>query len=154
MDTQAVIDQFNVCLKMEYAAVVQYHQHSYLLRGLDRVQYLEFFEEAGQEALGHAKLLGSKIVSLGGVPTVEPEPVRQTNDLTEMLSNSLEVERRAVQIYTEALALCEDNPAYRNLLEEQISTETEDVEELEKYLNQVKKSVGSAEPAKRAGKTG
>ena len=71
MDTQAVIDQFNVCLKMEYAAVVQYHQHSYLLRGLDRVQYLEFFEEAGQEALGHAKLLGSKIVSLGGVPTVE-----------------------------------------------------------------------------------
>ena len=111
MDTQAVIDQFNVCLKMEYAAVVQYHQHSYLLRGLDRVQYLEFFEEAGEEALGHAKLLGSKIVSLGGVPTVERGEVRQSTDLVEMLQQDLELEQAALDAYHVALDLAQEHVA-------------------------------------------
>jgi bacterioferritin (cytochrome b1) len=83
---------------------------------------------------------------------VEPEAVRQTSDLQEMLQNSLEHERRAVQVYTEALALCEDHAGYRNLLEDQIQAETEDVEELEKYLNQVQK-VSTGAHGKRQSKT-
>ena len=137
MDTQAVIDQFNVCLKMEYAAVVQYHQHSFLLRGLDRTQYLEFLEEAGQEALGHAKLLGSKIVSLGGVPTVERGEVRQSTDLVEMLQQDLELERAALEAYHVALDLAQEHVALRNYLEDQIMTEQDDVWNLEKILADV-----------------
>lgn len=140
MDTQAVIDQFNVCLKMEYAAVVQYHQHSYLLRGLDRVQYFEFFEEAGQEALGHAKLLGSKIVSLGGVPTVERGEVRQSTNLVEMLQQDLELERAALDAYHVALDLAQEHVALRNYLEDQIMTEQDDVWNLEKILRDVQAS--------------
>jgi bacterioferritin len=137
MDTQAVIDQFNVCLKMEYAAVVQYHQHSFLLRGLDRVQYLEFFEEAGEEALGHAKLLGSKIVSLGGTPTVERGEVKQSTDLVEMLQQNLELERAALDAYHVALGLAQEHVALRNYLEDQIMTEQDDVWNLEKILADV-----------------
>jgi bacterioferritin len=154
MDKPKLIQKLNQAIALELGALLQYNQYAQVILGPQRRVWHEFFEETADEAFSHARTFAKRVVALGGVPTVEPEPVRQTNDLTEMLSNSLDVERRAVQIYTEALALCEDNPAYRNLLEEQISTETEDVEELEKYLNQVKKSAGTAEPAKRAGKTG
>ena len=153
MDKPKLIQKLNQAIALELGALLQYNQYAQVILGPERRVWHEFFEETATEAFSHARLFGKRVVALGGVPTVEPEPVRQTNDLTEMLANSLDVERRAVQIYTEALALCEDNPAYRNLLEEQISTETEDVEELEKYLNQVRKSASGAEP-KRAGKTG
>jgi bacterioferritin len=132
--------------------VLQYNQYAQVLLGPERRVWHEWFEETSDEALSHARTFGKRVVALGGVPSVEPEPVRQAGTLTEMLTNSLDLERRAVQVYTEALALCEDNAAYRNLLEEQISTETEDVEELEKYLNQVSRAA-SAAPARRAGKT-
>jgi bacterioferritin len=143
MDTQAVIDQFNVCLKLEYTAVIQYHQHSFLLRGLDRVQYLEFFEEAGAEALSHAKLLGSKIVSLGGVPTVERGEVRQSTDLVEMLRQDLELEQAALDAYHVALDLAQEHVALRNYLEDQIMTEQDDVWNLEKILNGVQASAAA-----------
>jgi bacterioferritin len=150
MDTQAVIDQFNVCLKMEYAAVVQYHQHSFLLRGRDRVQYLEFLEEAGQEALGHAKLLGSKIVSLGGVPTVERGEVRQSTDLIEMLQQDLELERAALDAYHVALELAQEHVALRNYLEDQIMTEQDDVWNLEKILNDVQSASATGDQRRSA----
>lgn len=143
MDTQAVIDQFNVCLRAEYTAVIQYHQHSFLLRGLDRVQYLEFFEEAGEEALGHAKLLGSKIVSLGGVPTVERDEVKQSTNLVEMLQQDLELERAALAAYHVALDLAQEHVALRNYLEDQIMTEQDDVWNIEKILADVQESAAS-----------
>jgi bacterioferritin len=134
MDTQAVIDQFNVCLKMEYTAVIQYHQHSFLLNGIERVEYLEFFEEAGAEALSHAKLLGSKIVSLGGVPTVERAEVKQSTNLLEMLQQDLELEQAALDAYHVALNLAQDHVALRNYLEDQIMVEQDDVWNIEKIL--------------------
>jgi bacterioferritin len=137
MDTQAVIDQFNVCLKMEYTAVVQYHQHSFLLNGIERVEYLEFFEEAGAEALSHAKLLGSKIVSLGGVPTVERADVEQSTNLIEMLQQDLKLEQAALDAYHVALELAQDHVALRNYLEDQIMVEQDDVWNIEKILKGV-----------------
>ena len=137
MDTQAVIDQFNVCLKMEYTAVVQYHQHSFLLNGIERVEYLEFFGEAGAEALSHAKLLGSKIVSLGGVPTVERAEVEQSTNLIEMLQQDLKLEQAALDAYHVALELAQDHVALRNYLEDQIMVEQDDVWNIEKILKGV-----------------
>lgn len=154
MDKAKLVDKLNQAIALELGALLQYNQYSHVLLGPERKVWHEFFEETATEAFSHARIFGKRVVALGGVPAVEPEPVKQTNDLMEMLQNSLAVEQRAVQIYTEALALCEDNAAYRNLLEEQISTETEDVEELEKYLNQVSKAQSAMPNAKRHGKTG
>ena len=152
MDKAKLIEKLNQAISLELCGLLQYNQYAQVLLGPERRVWHEFFEETANEALAHARLFGKRVVALGGVPSAEPEPVRQTHDLREMLTNSLELERRAVQLYAEALALCEDNTAYRNLLEEQISTETEDVEELEKYLNQVSRTA-AAMPAKRAHRT-
>ncbi len=52
-----------------------------------------------------------KIVALGGVPSIERNEVKQSNDLVEMLQHGLEFESAAVQRYTEALGLCEGDRA-------------------------------------------
>ena len=83
---------------------------------------------------------------------MEPEAVHQCTDAKEMLEVSLAHERRAVAVYTEALALCDDSPAYRNLLEDQIQQETEDCEEIEKYLGNIPK-VAAARSGKKASKS-
>lgn len=139
MDKAALIDKLNEAISLELGALLQYNQYSHVLLGEPRRLWADFFKEQTEEALDHARRFASKVVALGGTPSVEPDAVKQTTDIKEMLRNSLETERRAVRLYTEALALCEDNAAYRNLLEEQIQTETDDVEEIEKYLNQIEK---------------
>jgi bacterioferritin len=152
MDKAKLVAKLNQAIALELCGLLQYNQYSHVLMGPDRKVWRDFFKEASDEALGHARKFAQRVVALGGVPSVEPDAVKQASDAMEMLRNSLDVERRAVEIYTEALAMCEDNPAYRNILEEQIQMETEDVEELEKYLDQVQK-VGMATSGKRATKT-
>lgn len=148
MDKQQVVAKLNEAVALELGGLLQYHHYSQVVVGQDRRVWKEFFSETSEEAFKHAKKFSSRVVALGGIPSTEPDPVKHASDLHEMLINSLEVERRAVRIYTEALQLCEDNAAYRNLLEEQIMTEQEDVEELEKYLDQVQK-VQMAQPRRR-----
>lgn len=139
MDKAKLVEKLNEAISLELGGLLQYNQYSQVLMGADRMVWREFFSETATEAYGHARKFGERVVALGGRPAVEPDAVKQTDDLTEMLENSLAVERRAVQIYTEALAIAQSNPAYRNLLEDQIQAETEDVEQLEMYLDKVKK---------------
>jgi bacterioferritin len=150
MDKSKLIDKLNEAISLELGALLQYNQYSHVLTGTERQVWHEFFEEAADESLSHARKFAPRVVALGGVPSVEPMAVKQTNDLMQMLENSLEVERRAVQIYTEARAAAEGNLAYCTLLEDQILDETDDVEELEKILNKIKPVAGK-KSAKQAG---
>ena len=144
MDTPKLIDKLNEAIALELGALLQYNQYSHVITGRERLVWSNWFHEQSEEALGHARKFASRVVALGGTPSVEPEPVKQTTDLQEMLENSLAVEQRAVEVYTEALAFAEDNPGYRNTLEDQIDEETQDVEELQKYLDQVRQAASGS----------
>ncbi|WZO99419.1 ferritin-like domain-containing protein [Isosphaeraceae bacterium EP7] len=135
MDKSLMIDKLNEILKWEYAGLVQYTQYSFLVQDTWREVFCKMFRENGEEALGHAHKVGDKIVSLGGVPTVERAQVKLTTDLQEMLEYSLEVESKHVQLYTEALQLCDDRDvAIRVLLEDICLDEQEGVDHMEKLL--------------------
>lgn len=112
MDKVRLIEKLNEAISLELGAVLQYNQYSQVITGQERRIWEEFFAETAEEAFKHARKFGKRVVALGGTPAVEPMPVKQTTDLHEMLTNSLEVERRAVKTYTEALSFCDDNAAY------------------------------------------
>lgn len=150
MDKAKVIEKFNQAVGLELAGLLQYNQFSMVLMGADRKLWEDFFKDAADESLEHARKFAGRVVSLGGVPCAEPEPIQQTTDVHEMLMHSLQHERKALAIYSEALALVEDHPAYRTLVEDQIAAETEDVEELEKYLNQVAKTATGQQNKRQA----
>src|SRR5438046_2093585 len=105
MDKSKLIDKLNECLRHEWTGVAQYSQAGFVVAGLWREVYSSMFFDNAKESFGHAKLVGEKIVALGGLPTVERNAIKQSSDLNEMLHFAFEFESKAVKCYNEALAL-------------------------------------------------
>lgn len=142
MANNALIENLNKALSLELAGVVQYMQHSFLVTGFEREIYRPFFRAQSQEAHQHAETIGDKIVSLGGVPTVEPSMIRQSIDLSEMLRQDLALEREALEAYMAAWQSCrEEERPTKFMLEERIYQEQLHVEELEKLTSERKASI-------------
>ncbi len=139
-----LIENLNGALSLELAGVIQYSQHSYLVTGVEREVYKEFFRDNAGEAQDHAEFLGDKIVALGGIPTVEPAMIRQSTDLKEMLKQDLELEREAMTAYMAAWSSCdEDDLPTKFWLEGQIADEQIHIEELEKLTSERQAKVNS-----------
>jgi bacterioferritin (cytochrome b1) len=136
-DHDELIAVLNEAVSLEYTAAVQYTQHSMLLTGRDKALFENFFQDHAKESLGHAKQWGDRIVYLGGVPKAELGTIRQSTNLTEMFEMALEVEKKAVEIYSRAHKVCRHEPT-TYLLENQIVGEDKDVEYLQKLLGQVR----------------
>lgn len=123
---QAMIDKLNEILRHEWTGVAQYSQAAFVVTGLWREVYNELFLESAKESFGHARTIGQKIAALGGVPTIERNQVKQTDDLHEMLKNALEFESMAVKHYEEALAMADGKNRPLVVLLEEILLEEQD----------------------------
>jgi bacterioferritin len=131
-----VIEALNHALSLEYAGVIQYSQHRFLLTGKDRPVYADFFADQSKEARDHAQNLGDKIVALGGIPAVEPAPIKQAASLAEMLHQDLELEREALAAYLQAWEAAEGMHTLRFWLEDIIRAEQLHIDELEKLTSE------------------
>lgn len=133
MDTSRVIDKLNEIIRHEWTGVAQYSQQAFLVSGPWREVYADLFRDNAKESFKHAKLVGEKIVALGGIPSIERNDVRQTASLQEMLHTSLEFETTALHLYNECLDLVgDDDTALRVLLEDQCLEEQDGVDHFTK----------------------
>lgn len=123
---QPLIDKLNEILRHEWTGVAQYSQAAFVVTGLWREVYNEIFLESAKESFGHARTIGQKIAALGGVPTIERNQVKQTDDLHEMLTNALEFESMAVKHYEEALKMADGKNRPLVVLLEEILLEEQD----------------------------
>lgn len=147
-----IIDKLNEIIRHEWTGVAQYTQAAFLVGGLWREVYSEMFFENAEESYGHAKLVGQKIAALGGVPSVERNPVKQSGSVQEMLENGLEFETKAVKLYTEALELAESDRALTVFLEDILKEEQEGVDEFTLILrDHPAKSAVADEQARKTG---
>jgi bacterioferritin len=146
---EELIKILNEAVSLEYTAAVQYNQHSMLLTGRDRRLFEDLFKEHSRESLNHAKLWGDRIVYLGGTPRAEIGTIRQSTNVDEMLQMDLEVEQKAVEVYTRAHKACTHEPT-KYMLENHILDEDKDVEELQKLLGKVSISVRASSGNQRA----
>ncbi|MBI4851360.1 MAG: ferritin [Acidobacteria bacterium] len=142
---EQIVEQLNKILSLEYAGVVQYMQHSFLVSGHQRIVYSDFFREQSNGSLKHASTIGDKIVALGGVPTVEPSTIHQTTDLQEMLEQDLQLERDALNAYMKAWEMSGSNPTLKFMLESIIQDEQTHVEDLEKMTSKNSVAVSDGE---------
>jgi bacterioferritin len=133
---QALIDHLNEILKHEWTGVAQYTQAGFIVEGIWREVYADKFFDDAKESFGHAKLVGNKIVSLGGVPIATRNEVKQSRDLEEVLTFSLAFEAKAVEMYTSAIKLAEEagDRALVIFLEDILKEEQEGVDEYTKLL--------------------
>jgi bacterioferritin len=150
MDKGKIIDKLNECLRHEWTGVAQYAQAGFLVSGLWREVYSSMFFESAKESFNHAKMVGEKIVALGGIPTAERNPIKQTSDLNEMLKAALEFESKAVKLYSEAIELAEGDRALVVFLENILEDEQDGVDTLSRILRDpqtVAASLGAAKTA-------
>ena len=150
MDKPKVIEKLNECLRHEWTGVAQYSQAGFLVAGLWREVYSDLFFDSAKESFGHARMVGEKIVALGGVPTVERNPIKQSEDVLEMLKAALEFETKAVKYYTEALALAEGDRALEVWLENLLDEEQEGVDKITRILRDPK-AVAASHPVGKVG---
>ena len=150
MADQALIDHLNEILKHEWTGVAQYSQAGFIIEGVWREVYSEKFLGDAKESFGHARLIGDKIVALGGVPVATRNEIKQSRDLHEVFEFSLAFEAKAVEMYSKAIDMAEGDKALVIFLEDILKEEQDGVDEYTKLL----RSTAGATNANPALKTG
>lgn len=134
---QDLIEGLNQDLAGEYNAIISYLQYSAKVNGPYRPQLVEFLQAEIPDEQAHAQYLADKISSLGGEPTVEPSPVRTSNDTREMLQFIYEAERQTVENYRKRIDQAEacGETGLKVQLEDMLSDETRHRDEVKKILD-------------------
>ena len=133
---EELIEGLNQDLAGELQAVIMYIQYSASVKGPYRQQLSQFFAGEIADELGHAQFLANKVAALGGLPTVQPKPVPQTDDARQMLQNVFDAESATIETYKQRAEQAEEygDIGLVNQLENQIADETNHKEESGKIL--------------------
>ena len=104
----ALIKSLNEDLAREYQAIIAYVVYSQTLKGPQYMNIAGELEKHAAEELSHALQISQQIDYLGASPTVQPLPVKVTEDSKAMLEADLENEKETVRAYRERVQQCED----------------------------------------------
>ncbi|MDG5786799.1 ferritin-like domain-containing protein [Evansella sp. AB-P1] len=133
---KVLIDGLNEDLANEYAASIMYTNNAAVVSGLYRQTLKPFFESEIGDEQGHALYLADKIKVLGGTPTTSPAPVKQPNDVKEMLMEARKAEQETIERYELRKLQAEELNQTELVvkLEDMIADETKHKEELDRIL--------------------
>lgn len=137
IDTKDINPVLNEIIKAELAGVVRYTHYSLVITGPNRLPLVAFMKEQADESLVHAQQAGEILTGLGGHPDQGIADIEESHDhsIEAILRESIEHERRALDLYRKLLELSQDNSVY---LEEyargQIGQEELHVIEMNKLL--------------------
>ncbi len=104
---ERLVDLLNEDLAREYQAVIAYVVYSQTLKGAEYMNIAQELELHAKQELDHALIIAKQIDYLGGTPTVQPEPVKLSEDAKEMLRFDLDNENKTVRNYRERVRQCE-----------------------------------------------
>ena len=123
-----VIDYLNQLLAGELMARDQYFIHSRMYREFGYNKLFEHFNHEMEEETQHADALITRILMLGGTPTMQPEKLNVGKDVKSMLQADLAVELSVREALKQGIVLCEKNLDFvsRDLLLAQLKDTEED----------------------------
>ena len=104
---EQLIAALNDDLAREYQAIIAYVVYSQVLKGAAYMKIAEELETHAAQELQHALIIAKQIDYLGGMPMVNPKPVRTSENAEEMLRFDLEAENETVGNYRERVRQCE-----------------------------------------------
>ncbi len=122
---EELIEKLNKDLEWEYAAAIQYVQHSAVLTGPKYTDVQKELVVHAKEELAHA--IAEQVDYLGGVPSVNVEKTETSPDVVELLKQDLKGERHAIESYKERISEAELLREYglRRVLEDILIQEEE-----------------------------
>ena len=114
MDKEKVINKLTEIFDLELSGVIRYTHYSLMIFGHNRLPLVDFFKAQASESLAHANLAGEHITGLGGHPPLNINNIKETfkHDITEILKETLDHEKKAINVYYELLELINDKSVY------------------------------------------
>jgi bacterioferritin len=94
-------------LAREYQSIIAYVVYSQVLKGAEFMNIADQLEIHARQELEHALIISRQIDYLGKMPTVNPKPVKTSEDPREMLRFDLANENETVRNYRERVRQCE-----------------------------------------------
>jgi len=121
------ITHLNKDLEKEYAAAIQYIQHASVITGPEYDAISKELLVHSNEEMIHAQKLANAISDLGGVPTIEVEERKTSDNSKTMLEQDLGGEENAISRYKERIGQAEELHEYgvRRILEDILMDEEE-----------------------------
>lgn len=133
---EKLIEELNKDLEWEYAAAIQYVQHSAVMTGPEYDSIIKELVVHAQEELAHAVTVAEQIAFLGGVPTIDVEKMEVSENSKKMLEQDLWGEDNAITRYRERIAQAEALGEYglRRVLEDILMQEEEHKRDIQTAL--------------------
>ena len=136
-DNAAVLNILNRILELELAGVVRYTHYSLMVFGYNRIPIVGWMRAQAEESLLHAQEAGETITHLGSHPSLGIGPLLETHrhDIGDILRESLEHERAALDGYRELLSLVDGRSVFlEEYARRMIATEEGHLGEVDKML--------------------
>ena len=114
LNIDASCEILNQIMEYELAGVVRYTHYSLMVSGPYRLPIVQFMKAQAAESLTHAQQAGEIITGLGGHPGQGIAQIEETHqhDIKTLLQESLEHERRALELYKVLLTEVQDASVY------------------------------------------
>ena len=109
---EQLIEYLNEDLAREYQAIIAYVNYSQVLKGAAYMNIADELAVHATEELAHALKISNAIDYLGGMPTVQPKPVKTSEKAEEMLRFDLDNEKETIRQYRRRLNQAEDLNEY------------------------------------------
>jgi len=141
MDVDKLINLLNRALSDEWLAYYQYWIGAKVVKGPMKDAVIAELTLHATEELGHAELLSTRIIQLGGTPVLSPEDwskqsncgydVPNDHYVEEILNQNIKGEQCAIKVYSELLDITrEGDPISYNIILQILSDEVEHEEDL------------------------
>jgi len=105
MKNTKLIKELNNALSWELRAIFMYSHYSAYVQGINRLHLSTHFNQEATESVGHANIVRSAIVKLGGIAITDrnSSEIVHTTDYIEMLKQAYQTEKTASEVYGEIL---------------------------------------------------
>lgn len=114
LDLKSTTSLLSSIMEFELAGVVRYTHYSLMVTGPNRIPIVDFFKAQANESLIHAQQVGEILTGLEGHPTLRIAPIEETykHAVRDILEESLNHEKKALDLYKELLDTVEDASVY------------------------------------------
>lgn len=138
MDKEKAIEELQKAFVWEHHSMLLYHTHVEAVHGMKYSWLREHMEEEAKESFEHAAKLRRALGYLGGLPPPKLDfpPIKQTNDVREMLQEELENEKTAAAQYERIIPLIREDIFLYHEIYHILKEELASVDELTKILEE------------------
>ena len=134
--SKKLLELMNKGIARELQVSIQYMWQHVLVTGIKGVVVEGIFKEIAITEMKHAEEIAERLASLGGNPTIKPDPIVVGSNLEEMLRLDQKAEEEAIILYKQTIKVAsnEGDSTTRRLFEKILAEEEEHVDTFGKLL--------------------